>query len=235
MFSSPSCCVGLILVVLYSSCAESHVNVRFYRIGGYEFSSSEQSVIQTIIDATTVEVGQMLPTLPASLSLRVQPGQDVDPDTGEAATPSVPDVVYWTVSPTRAGGVSAIARAQLRATLFHPFCYLARRAAIGPVDRLKDEVISMGLATVFARDFGGRSDPWGAYPLQVDAWVHEVLALPDDARRDQWMDRHPDGRRWIGPKVGTYLVDRAVRASGRSVTDLVSAATDDIIRIALER
>jgi len=235
MFSSPPYCVGLILAVLYSSCTNHHVDVVFYRTGGHQFSWSEQRVIQTIADSTTLEVRQMLPTLPTSLTLRVESGQQVDPETGAAATPRPPDVVYWTVDPTRTGGVSAIARTQLRATLLHPFYYLARRAATGPGQRLRDDVVAVGLATVFARNFGGGSVPWGAYPPQVSSWVQEVLALPNDAPRDQWMDRHPDGRRWIGPRVGAYLVDRAIRASGRSITNLVSASTDDIIRIALER
>ena len=88
---------------------------------------------------------------------------------------------------------------------------------------------------VFARDVGGVSAPWGAYPSQVDVWVKEVLALPRDAPRDLWMDRHPDVRRWVGPQVGAYLVDRAISASGRSAADLVSASTDDILRMGLRR
>jgi hypothetical protein len=232
MFSTLSLCVGFILAVVYSSCGSHSVDVVFDGVGGQKFSWSEQRVIQSIADTTTREVRGMLPTLPAFLTLRIESGQQVDPETGEAAASRPPDVVYWTVDLTRTGGASVIARAHLRATLFHPFCYLARRAATGPGGRLKDEIVSMGLATVFARDVGGHSEPWGAYPEQVTSWAEEVLALPDDAPRDQWMDHHPDGRRWIGPKVGTYLVDRAVRSSGRAVTDLVSASTDDIIQMA---
>lgn len=235
MFSPHPYCVGLILVILYSSCANHQVDVVFYRTGGHQFSWAEQRVIQTIADSTTLEVRQMLLTLPTSLTLRVETGQQVDPETGAAAIPRPPDVVYWTVDPTRTEGVSAIARTQLRATLLHPLYYLARRAATGSGQRLRDDIVAVGLATVFARDFGGGAAPWGAYPSQVSSWVQEVLALPDDAPRDQWMDRHPDGRRWVGPRVGAYLVDRAIRVSGRSVTNLVSASTDEIIRIALQR
>jgi hypothetical protein len=94
-------------------------------------------------------------------------------------------------------------------------------------------VVSEGLATVFERDFAGTPTPWGAYPEDVATWVAEIVALPANARRDHWMVRPPDGRRWIGFKVGAYLVDRVIKVSGRSAADLVSTSTEEIVRIAL--
>ena len=67
------------------------------------------------------------------------------------------------------------------------------------------------------------------YP--VADWVTELLALPP-GEQHPWMVRHPDGRRWIGIKAGTYLVVRAIQASGKSVVDLVSTPTDEIIEMA---
>ena len=63
------------------------------------------------------------------------------------------------------------------------------------------------------------------YPDGVSGWVTDLLALPDldpftpagQAQRRNWMSRHPDGRRWIGYRAGTYLVDCASRKS--DVTD----------------
>ena len=43
---------------------------------------------------------------------------------------------------------------------------------------------------------------------------------------------HPDGTRWIGYRAGTYLVDRAMRASGKSAADLVAMPTEDLLRLA---
>jgi len=42
---------------------------------------------------------------------------------------------------------------------------------------------------------------------------------------------HADGRRWIGIRAGAYLVDRAVKASGKSAAALVSASTQDIVEM----
>ena len=44
--------------------------------------------------------------------------------------------------------------------------------------------------------------------------------------------QHPNGTRWIGYRAGTYLVDRAMRASGKSAADLVAMPTEDLLRLA---
>jgi hypothetical protein len=58
------------------------------------------------------------------------------------------------------------------------------------------------LATAFERDFAGARPPWGQSPSDVDAWTRELLALPPDAPRDEWLHRRPDGRQWFGMRVG---------------------------------
>ena len=92
-------------------------------------------------------------------------------------------------------------------------------------------VVSEGLATAFERDFGGWEPPWGEYPEDVEEWVAELLELPLSAHYSDWMFRHPDGRRWIGYRAGTYIADQAILASGRSAADLVHTATEEILRM----
>jgi uncharacterized protein YjaZ len=116
----------------------------------------------------------------------------------------------------------------LRPTLFHELHHLVRTAAVGG-RRLKDHVIREGLGTAFERDFGGVSPPWGQYPPEVSLWAKEVLAQPDDAPVAQWLFHHPDGRRWIGLRVGTHLVDCAMKSSGKTSADLVRVPTDALL------
>jgi hypothetical protein len=223
-----------LVAALSVSCGTPNPEVVFYSVAGHRFSPAERRTIERIARGTATEVKQILPALADRLVLRVEAGDKVIPETGEAASAHPPNVVYWTVDPNRAGGVTTIANVELRRTLFHELHHLVRDSVAGPKSqRLLDQVVSEGLATVFERDFAGPSPPWGMYPDDVRTWVAEILALPADAPRDQWMVRHPDGRRWIGYKVGTYLVDRAIKASGRSAAALVSASTDDILRLAL--
>jgi hypothetical protein len=93
-------------------------------------------------------------------------------------------------------------------------------------------VVSEGLATAFERDVGKVDPPWGRAPPEVMEWTREVLRQPDQADRTTWLRRHPDGRRWIGMRVGTFLVDRATRASGTSAAALVGTPTAEILRLA---
>ena len=92
-----------------------------------------------------------------------------------------------------------------------------------------DRVVGEGLATVFERDAAGMPAPWGQYPPNVVDWVKELRALPSDAPWKQWMSRHPDGRRWIGFKAGTYIADQASRASGRTAAQLVNVPSAEVV------
>jgi len=97
-----------------------------------------------------------------------------------------------------------------------------------------DFVVSEGLATVFERDPVGASPPWGMYPKDVENWVTELKGLPSDVDATHRLSQtHDDGRRCIGMRAGAYLVDQAVRSSGRSAAELVSTPTDALIQIAL--
>jgi uncharacterized protein YjaZ len=97
-----------------------------------------------------------------------------------------------------------------------------------------DAVISEGLATAFQRDFA-QSDPlWGDYPDEILEWAEQLLELPLSAYESyaKWMIQHPDGRRWIGYRAGTYLVDRAMEQSGQTSAELVDTPTDSILGLA---
>ena len=100
---------------------------------------------------------------------------------------------------------------------------------------LMDEVVTDGMATAFERDFAHASPPWGVYPNDVDAWVKELMALPSNTPADEWLARPNEGRRWMGIRAGTYLVDRAMRASGKSSAELVRTPPGEILRLALQK
>ncbi len=212
-------------------CADGEIAIRFLRSDTYAFSRADRSLIEAIARSATREVRRVLPGLPTTVELTVRPGSDVIKETGETATAMPPVSVMWTVDPTREGGVQAVAQAWLRATLFHELHHLARSARVNP-QTLLDRAVFEGLASVFERDVAGAPVPWGSYPDNVDEWATQLLALPSDASVRDWLYSHPDGRRWIGIKVGAYWVDRAIAASGRSAADLVTAPTDEILHLA---
>jgi hypothetical protein len=210
-------------------CADPLTAVEFS--GPYQFSAAERHAISEIAETAAWEVKRLLPMLPPQLQIRARTGSQVNDETGQTAEFMPPHFVYWTVDPARGGGVLAIARRQLRATLFHEFHHLARATTIQATS-LMDHVVNEGLATVFERDFGGMPTPWGDYPGDVEQWFRELMALPPGEAREPWMFRHPDGRRWIGYKVGAFLVDRAARASGKAPAELATMTTQQVIALA---
>lgn len=225
---------AILLVLLahgaVAGCGRSGVEVE-YR-DGYSFTRTERRVIEHVAERAAHDVRALLPGLPSRLRVTVQAGSRVIPETGETGTFALPGAVYWTVDPTHDGGVLAVVNAQLRATLFHEWYHLVRESELA-TESLLDRAIHEGLATAFERDFGGQATPWGSYPVDVETWTREFLALPADAPARDWMHQHPDGRRWIGYKVGTSIADRASRASGVSIAELAVVPTETIVSWAL--
>ena len=100
-----------------------------------------------------------------------------------------------------------------------------------------DRVVLEGMASAFERDYAGATYPWTRHPDEVADWADELLALPRDTPSDewrQWIFAHDDGRRWIGYRVGAYMTDRVVAATGRSVVDLASLGTDDFVQMFID-
>ena len=197
-----------------------------------EYSRAERAAIEAVGTRAVRDARHLLPSLPSQLRLTVQNGTKVIPETGETAETGLPGGIYWTVDPAHPNGVRGIVEKQLRATLFHELYHLVREPRVAR-DSLIESAIGEGLATAFERDYGGGAPvPWGAYPPEITAWTAEFLGLPPEAPQRQWMFQHPDGRRWIGYKVGTHLADLACRQSGRTVMDLAAVPTAEVLKLA---
>jgi uncharacterized protein YjaZ len=216
-----------------AACRDSTTGIKTEFVGNYVFSATERRTIARVAGSAALETRRHLPALAPQITLRVRSGKDVIPEIGATAEVAPPDWLVWTVDPDRPEGVVKIAETHLRGALFHEFHHLVRGTA-NTYGTLMDRVVTEGLATAFERDFAGESRPWADYPANAAKWVEELAAWPETANRDGWLFRHPDGRRWIGYKAGTYLVDRAMKRLGRSSAELVAASTDEILRAATE-
>ena len=220
-----------ITVLLTAGCGDNAVTIRYLRSDSYEFSRQDRRTIGTIAESVAAEARRLLPDLPLHIEMTVRPGGDVIAETGETASVTPPDGLVWTVDPTRAGGVVAVANAWLRASLLHEFHHLVRSADASP-QSIVDHAIFEGMATVFERDVAGVTSPWGQYPPDIERWAGELLQLPADASIREWLYDHPDGRRWIGIKVGAFWVDRARAKSGKSAAELVATPVSEILALA---
>ena len=229
-FRQPLLFSAFALTFATAGCGDRDGTIRFLRSEGYTFSNADRRVIGRIIEPALTDVRPLLPDLPEVIDITVRPGDDVIAETGETGAAMPPAAIMWTVDASRAGGVQAVAKAWLRPSLFHEFHHLVRSAAVMPTT-LVDHAIHEGIATVFERDFAGVKPPWGNYPDDVEEWSRELRALPGATPTGPWLYTHPDGRRWIGIKVGAFWVDRVTKRTGQTSADLATAPTADVLRL----
>jgi uncharacterized protein YjaZ len=212
------------------------ITVEFAESGGQAaLPTTDRQAIEAIASQAERDVRAILRQLPQDLTLEVRSASQVFMPGGATGGVAGPRRIAWVVDTTRDEGAAAIARATLRPFLFHELHHVVRggsAAGTGAPASLIDNAINEGMATAFARDFGGAVQPWAEYPDEVSDWVKDVLSMPATDANVQMMFWHPDGRRWIGYKVGTYLVDKAMFASRRSSADLVQATTGEILKLA---
>lgn len=200
-------------------------------------ADAERQAIRSIADLAIGDVAELLEGLPDRIELEVVSGSAVIPGFGSGGVALAPGRIQWTLDPDFDGGPIAIARAELRTTLFHESHHLARGWTVegGTAGgRMIDAAVAEGMATAFERDAGGGDPPWGRYPVdEVAGWVDELRAVTGGfAAYQTWMFSHPDGRQWIGYRAGTYLADRAMAACGCSAAELVDAPTDRVLELA---
>lgn len=223
--------LALALLVVSPSSCNGGTEVAFFSIDGPGFSWWERHVVRSIAEEAVTDVRKLLPGLPKQLTIRIQSDASLSEETGEEADGVQPNTVVWTVDPKHEGGVTAVARARLRSSLFHELHHLARDAS-QPRDTILDRAVGEGLATTFERDFAGSRKPWCNYPSEAAGWIHEIARLPPSEPREPWTNRHPDGRRWAAYQAGTYVVDRAMKSSKKSSADLALASTHTILALA---
>ena len=206
--------------------------VVFLDTDSYTFTGDEIAVVRKALNEAEAEVRTLLPSLPAKLSLLVSPTEFVIPELGSMGIALSPDIIQFSVDPEHAGGVAEVACATFRFTLFHECHHAAREKALGRQGTsLVPSAIHEGLATAFERDFAGHEPLWGYDNTEIHSWTAGFLAL---GAQDycHWLFNHPEGRRWIGDKAGTYLVDRAIANGKTSAVKLLAVEWSDVLTMA---
>jgi uncharacterized protein YjaZ len=132
--------------------------------------------------------------------------------------------------------------ADLRATIFHEAFHLAQKFTFFdsqgnevPMQLPIDNAIYEGAATVFERDFAGRTPGWAKYldDVTMNEWTKEIMGLDTNYDWEKWKFYDPDtDRQWILYKVGVYIVDKALEKSSLSIVDLQHKDPQEILKIA---
>lgn len=206
--------------------------------GAQRLSEGDRDLAAQICGDTDRELRTLLPTLIDVVNVRIAMGPRVIPQFGYGASAMTLDSVSFVLDPSHAGGSAKILHTHLRPALFHECHHLVRKwVKLGGKRRKHfiEGVICEGLATAFERDAAGSSPLWSEYPDNVQDWVDELLTLPPQAPYADWMFFHPNGRRWIGYRAGTFIADLAIAASGCSAADLAEVDYQEILAFAGQR
>ena len=121
----------------------------------------------------------------------------------------------------------------LRDSVFHEINHVVHYAFQPKVGDIMFWVIAEGLAVVFAREVAGANQPWNDYgdDETMAGWLDELRSAVDPDS-EKWYVDHPDGRKNIAYKTGTWIVDRAIQQSGRSILELTKMNYKEIISLA---
>jgi len=95
--------------------------------------------------------------------------------------------------------------------------------------------IHEGLATAFERDYGSADPLYGEYKddTTMRKWLRELRQADKNGESwKEWGFTRKDGRRWVGYKVGTWIVDRAKEKSNKNVIELTTILSKDILKLA---
>ncbi|TAH35173.1 hypothetical protein EYC59_02510 [Candidatus Saccharibacteria bacterium] len=130
------------------------------------------------------------------------------------------------------GQPEAVLKSHIQGTVFHEMNHAARYNLGIWHESFLDSCLLEGLATVFEREYAETTPLWGAYPSNCDEWLQEVQRLGEGIDTGQYMFAHEDGRKWIGYKIGTYLVDQALQRSGKTIVELTQLTCSDIMNLA---
>lgn len=212
------------------------MHIHFLSTENYQFSKQEQKKIKNIIEHGYAEAKQLLPMLSEQLNITVQPSTKVIPETGEVGIAYHQDWINVHLNPDFEKGLDWIIDNHLRGTIFHESHHCTRYKKTGNEESLLGCAIFEGLATVFERDYARHSPLWGDYSkVPIKEWAEELLTHKNETgfNYPRWFFDSNDGRRWIGYRVGTYIVDQAIENYPEETpATLVHTSANNIMKMA---
>jgi hypothetical protein len=231
------------------------VQIQFLDTHPIPFDDELREVVVELLTDARADVLAALPALTDPFVVTVRHDRRVNATTGEMGRLVTNSWLDWAVDPGREVSTADIARSRLRASFVHESHHALRARLVAdakpnpigpesPVDRsllvpartdlLIQIALEEGLATRFENDLcpGAEALGWQDYTgTPIAEWTEELIAAGHGSYPDWFFDL-PDGRRHVGYRVGAYVVDEAIRTSGRSAADLVGEPVPDILRLA---
>jgi uncharacterized protein YjaZ len=177
--------------------------------------------------------GKLLPKAPKDITFLVQTnGYDSMPEYGCGAFTKNSRLILITIDPGLPYGEEKQIR-YVREAVFHEMSHASRfeQGLFHP--EFLDRCIFEGLATVFERDKAGAEPLYGEHDTEeCQAWLEEIEAEFSEELSYDYMFHHKDGRKWIGYKVGTWIVDEALKNTKKTIEQLIQLECAEIRRLA---
>jgi len=179
------------------------------------------------------EVTKLLPFGSKHINFFVQPRTyGLIKETGDHARTHNSEFIEMAFDPTTDKRGLEVIISGIRPAVYHEMNHAARFNIPIYHNKFIEVCIMEGLATVFAREYTGEKALWGQYPKDVTKWLQEIIDKNDMFYWQEYLFKHPDGRRWIGYKVGTYIIDQTLEHSDKSIAELSKMECDDIFKLA---
>jgi uncharacterized protein YjaZ len=185
------------------------------------------------IEKAYKEVTKLLPFGSRRINFFVQPRTFylIEP-TGDNARTMNKEFIELAFDPTRDKKALKVILDGVKHSVYHEMSHAARFNISIWHKTFLDNCVLEGLATVFTRDYANEDARWAKYPKNVKDWLQEIIDKNDMFYWEEYMFSHPDGRKEIGYKVGTYIIDEAIKNSGKSVIELTKMECKDILKLA---
>lgn len=199
----------------------------------YKVSDDFWKRYKTEIKKSFTEASKLLPFGSKHINFFVQPRTyALIKETGDNARTHNSEFIELAFDPTRdKNGLDTILNG-VKYGVYHEMNHAARWNIPIYHHTFLDSCIMEGLATAFARDYAGEKALWAKYPKNVAEWIQEIIDKNDMFNWGHYSFDHPDGRRWIPYKTGTYIVDQAASNSGKSIIELTQLECTEILKLA---
>jgi len=190
------------------------------------------------IDESYGELRTLLPTLPEKVHIIFGTNYDYGDDgvTGSAVSPDAIQVGIDGQATDRARQHNSI-----RPLIFHEGYHMAQGFHLGSTYSALESAIYEGCATIFERDVAGSTPRWANYSKEGEAtlqrWLDEISKIsaeqyfePTGETWRKWAFYDPDtDESWRIYKVGTWLVEKVTAQENKTIIELNSKTSEEIM------
>lgn len=191
--------------------------------------------IRRVVRAAAHEANKQLPSVSSFLNIVVGPLEPYETvkETGDMGITYSEEYISIGFDYMVPHGASEL-KATLRTTTLHEMVHAVSYVHVeawkpAPLQA----VVYEGLATVFEKQHGHNPPLWSQYEddATMQEWLAEIKKLPVDVKNFDFLFNHPDGRKWVIYKTGTWMIEKLLAANKHSLHDLVKMPHEDVIAL----